>query len=99
MENELLSLRLKALADPHRRKILSLLQEEAKCACDILPYFEFTQPTLSHHMKILEQVGFVSVEKRKSWHYYAVHKDVMAELLHELTMLMNKNDTKEGVQK
>lgn len=98
MENGLLSLRLKALADSNRRKILRLLHKEAKCACEILPYFDFTQPTLSHHMKLLEQAGFVSVEKRKSWHYYAVHEHTIATVLEELSLLIDKKDTEKGVQ-
>lgn len=96
MEHELLSIRLKALTDPNRRKILKLLQQEAKCACEILPHFEFTQPTLSHHMKILEQAGFVSVEKRKSWHYYKLHEETMVNVLHDLSTLSNNNESNKG---
>ncbi|MCF1618061.1 metalloregulator ArsR/SmtB family transcription factor [Tetragenococcus koreensis] len=43
-----------------------------KCACDILDDFEFTQPTLSHHMKVLIEAGIVTARKEGKWHYYSL---------------------------
>lgn len=64
-----LSVMLKALADPNRLKIVDLLSNGSLCACDILEHFDFTQPTLSHHMKVLEKAGIIFVTKNKSWHH------------------------------
>ena len=50
---------LKAVADANRLKIIDILSCGELCACDILENFDFTQPTLSHHMKVLADVGLV----------------------------------------
>lgn len=64
MDYEELSKVLKAISDPKRMKIIDLLSCGSLCACDVLDHFDFTQPTLSHHMKVLEKAGIVSVEKK-----------------------------------
>ena len=61
---------LKALSDPNRLKIIDLLSCGEKCACAILESFEFTQPTLSHHMKVLMDCGLIEVRKDGIWNYY-----------------------------
>ena len=61
---------LKALSDPNRLKIIDLLSCGEKCACVILESFEFTQPTLSHHMKVLMDCGLIEVRKDGIWNYY-----------------------------
>ncbi len=60
----------KALSDPSRLKILDILSCGEKCACDILEDFNFTQPTLSHHMKVLMECGLVKSRKEGLWSYY-----------------------------
>ena len=50
----------KALSDPNRLKIVQMLSDGEKCGCKLLEAFEITQPTLSHHMKILEECGLVA---------------------------------------
>jgi ArsR family transcriptional regulator len=74
-----LSDKLKVLADPTRLKILEFLhdpilsccsREEGVCGCDLETFLGFKQPTISHHMKLLEQAGFVSAEKRGRWVFY-----------------------------
>ena len=50
---------MKAIADPNRLKILDILSCGELCACDIQKYFDFSQPTLSHHMKSLVDCGLV----------------------------------------
>lgn len=70
MNYEDMSKTLKALADPKRLKIIDLLSCGSLCACDILDHFDFTQPTLSHHMKVLEKAGVVLVTKEGTWHHY-----------------------------
>lgn len=65
---------LKAIAEPNRMKIIHLLSAGTMCACDVLDHFEFTQPTLSHHMKVLEKEQIISVEKKGQWHYYTLEE-------------------------
>ena len=61
---------LKALSDHNRLKIIDLLSCGEKCACEILESFKFTQPTLSHHMKVLMDCGLIEVRKDGIWNYY-----------------------------
>jgi ArsR family transcriptional regulator len=64
----------KALSDPSRFDIFRLVaaQEEAICVCDIVDRFELTQPTISHHLKVLREAGLIQVSRRGVWAYYAV---------------------------
>jgi len=75
---------LKALADPNRLNILEFLlnpirsccgREEGVCACDLEDFLGLAQPTVSHHMKLLVQAGFVSAEKRGRWVYYELNPE------------------------
>ncbi len=64
---------LRALADPARLRLLSLVlsHEGAEaCVCDLLPHFDLAQPTISHHLKVLHEAGFVDREKRGTWVFY-----------------------------
>lgn len=63
----------KALADPNRFEIFRLIaaQEESICVCDIVDRFELTQPTISHHLKVLREAGLIQVSRRGVWAYYA----------------------------
>ncbi|MHC5269099.1 ArsR/SmtB family transcription factor [Enterococcus sp. LJL98] len=72
---------LKGIAEPNRLKIIHLLSGGTMCACDLLEHFEFTQPTLSHHMKILEKEQLVSVEKKGQWHYYTLEESVLVDFI------------------
>ena len=62
----------KALSDPNRLKIIDILSCGEKCACDILENFEFTQPTLSHHMKVLIDCKLVRSRKEGLWNHYSL---------------------------
>jgi ArsR family transcriptional regulator len=63
----------KALADPTRFDIYRLVaaQDAPICACDVVDRFEVSQPTISHHLKVLRDAGLVSVSRRGVWAYYA----------------------------
>jgi ArsR family transcriptional regulator len=61
---------LKALSDSNRLKIIDLLSCGEKCGCEILESFKFTQPTLSHHMKVLMDCGLIEARKDGIWNYY-----------------------------
>ena len=61
----------KALGDTNRLQIVQMLVDGEKCACKLLEQFEITQPTLSHHMKILCECGLVDMRKEGKWSYYS----------------------------
>ncbi|MBO0454194.1 ArsR/SmtB family transcription factor [Candidatus Enterococcus murrayae] len=90
MDYEGLSIILKALGDPKRLKIIDLLSEGELCACDILAHFDFTQPTLSHHMKLLENAGLVTVTKQGQWHHYFLNREVVDPFLKDLERMTKK---------
>lgn len=73
MTEEKVSEICKALGDPKRLKIISLLTTGEQCACKLLKEFNITQPTLSHHMKILSEADLVSSRKEGKWTYYSIH--------------------------
>ena len=69
----------KALSDENRVKILQMLTDGERCGCKLLEAFEITQPTLSHHMKILCDSGLVDARKDGKWSRYSVNGDVIKE--------------------
>ena len=75
--------RLKALADPTRLRILSLIAArgcESVCACELLEALDVTQPTVSHHLKKLVDAGLLQREQRGKWAHYTVERSAFAEL-------------------
>ena len=70
---------LKILADPKRLKIVEMLSCQELCACDILEEFKITQPTLSHDMKLLCDVGIVTARKEGKWSYYSVNREILVD--------------------
>ncbi len=64
----------KALCDPNRIMILETLQGEERCACKLLEDLEIVQSTLSHHMRILCDAGFVNARKDGKWMHYSINK-------------------------
>jgi ArsR family transcriptional regulator len=75
------ALRFKALGDPVRLRLMSLIaaQPEA-CVCDLTPAFDQSGPTISHHLKVLREAGLVDCERRGTWVYYHVLPDALEEL-------------------
>lgn len=65
----------KAFCDENRIKILQLLRDGEKCACMLLEEMNITQPTLSHHMKILCDSGIVVGRKEGKWMHYAISSE------------------------
>lgn len=87
-----LAAKLKALADVTRLNILEFLHnplkscctnEDGVCACDLEGFLGLSQPTVSHHMKLLVQAGFVTADKRGRWVYYDLDPTAFDEV-HEL---------------
>lgn len=73
---------LSVLSESVRFKILSLISSKGELtAKDILSEFDFTQPTLSHHMSCLKEAGLVNVERRGRFAYYSVNKDTIELVL------------------
>ena len=72
----------KALGDPIRLQLVDVLRKHAGkvCVCELVPLFEISQPTLSHHLKKLRDAGLVDSERRGLWAYYYVLPDAMKEL-------------------
>lgn len=67
-----LSRMFKALGDPVRLRLLSLITSfgDKACVCDLTDAFEVTGPTISHHLKVLREAGLVECERRGTWVYY-----------------------------
>jgi ArsR family transcriptional regulator len=67
----------KALSDPIRVQLIDVLRRHAGkvCVCELVPLFEVSQPTLSHHLKKLREAGIVGVERRGLWAYYYVNPE------------------------
>jgi len=63
----------KALADTTRLRILGLLAVREMCVCEVMVALDLTQPTASHHLRILENVGLVKDRKEGKWVFYALH--------------------------
>ena len=74
---------LKALADPVRLRLLSLVASHANgeaCVCDLNDAFDLSQPTISHHLKVLHEVGLLDRNKRGVWVYYSIKGDALSDL-------------------
>src|SRR5215210_6364017 len=77
----------KALADPVRLQLVDVLRKHAGkvCVCELVPLFDLSQPTVSHHLKVLREAGLVASERRGLWAYYYVLPDALEELSAWLT--------------
>ena len=73
--------RLKALADPTRIGIVNRLAANPElCVCDLTSTFELSQPTISHHLKVLREAGLIEAERRGTWSYYRLNRAAVGEL-------------------
>jgi ArsR family transcriptional regulator, arsenate/arsenite/antimonite-responsive transcriptional repressor len=72
----------KALGDPVRLQLVDVLRKHAGkvCVCELVPLFDLSQPTVSHHLKVLRTAGIVGSERQGLWAYYYVIPDALAEL-------------------
>jgi ArsR family transcriptional regulator len=85
---EELAVLLKAVADATRLQIIALLRASADCSacvCDIAEHVGVSQPTVSHHLRILASAGIVEAEKRGYWTWYSLQRTRLAELSAVLT--------------
>jgi ArsR family transcriptional regulator, arsenate/arsenite/antimonite-responsive transcriptional repressor len=72
----------KALGDPVRLQLVDVLRKHAGkvCVCELVPLFELSQPTVSHHLKVLREARIVGSEREGLWAYYYVIPDALKEL-------------------
>jgi ArsR family transcriptional regulator len=72
----------KALGDPIRVQLVDVLRQHAGkvCVCELVPLFDVSQPTLSHHLKTLRDAGIVDSERQGLWAYYYVKPQALKEL-------------------
>src|SRR5215469_16842168 len=78
-----LALLFKAVADPMRLRLLSLIachEGGESCVCDLTEAFDVTAPTVSYHLRILREAGLISSERRGTWVYYRIEPAVMARM-------------------
>jgi ArsR family transcriptional regulator, arsenate/arsenite/antimonite-responsive transcriptional repressor len=72
----------KALGDPIRLQLVDVLRKHAGkvCVCELVPLFDLSQPTVSHHLKVLREAGIVGSERRGLWAYYYVNPEAVRDL-------------------
>ena len=83
---------LKVLSDPSRLEIIDLLSCGELCACDLLEYFQFSQPTLSHHMKSLVDKKLVLSRKEGNKHMYRLNHEIFDHVNHNLNLINTSNE-------
>lgn len=69
----------KALSEPNRLEIMTLISGKEMCACHLLEHFNITQPTLSHHIKQLKDCEIIKERKEGKWSYYSVNDEKLDE--------------------
>lgn len=94
MDNKRTATMFKAFCDENRVRILDLLRDGERCACSILDEMQITQPTLSHHMKILCDSGVVVGRKEGKWMHYSISEAGLRNVMQYLEELMTH--TKKG---
>ena len=84
-----LAVMFKALGDPVRLRLVSLIARHPggeACVCEISVPFDVSQPTISHHLKLLREAGLLECERRGTWVYYRVVPSVLQQLSSVLTV-------------
>lgn len=83
VQAETLAPMFKALGDPVRLRLLSLIASRGGgeiCVCDLTPRFDLTGPTISHHLRVLREAGLIDCERRGTWVYYWLQPGVLDRL-------------------
>ena len=90
-EQELIPM-FKALADENRLQILKLLRSGEKCACRLLEELHISQPTLSHHMKILCDAGLVTGRREGKWMHYSIRCEGVQQIRSNMQQLLSPDN-------
>ena len=77
----------KAMSDSNRLRIIEMLTQGEKCGCNLLEELQVTQPTLSHHMKVLSDCGLVSSYKDGKWQHYSINCEKFKEYKDYITAI------------
>ena len=96
LTNKQITVIFKALCDENRIQIFRLLQGGERCACELLEEMQLSQPTLSHHMKILCDSGIVVGRKEGKWTYYSISPegaDIAVNCLKDLTAVIESTSS------
>lgn len=84
---------LKALAEASRLRVAGILAERGEvCACDLLEELSISQPTLSHHMRVLQDAGLVACRRQGKWCHYSLVPEAMGELAELFGRLADGSD-------
>jgi len=86
----------KALGNPIRLEIVDMIACSELCACEILNHFDMTQPTLSHHLKVLCESGLVDARKQGKWVYYSLSKGAVQSFVDIMTRVSACNEVYSG---
>lgn len=92
MDNKKMAAIFKAFCDENRLQILEMLRDGERCACSFLDEMHITQPTLSHHMKILCDSGVVVGRKEGKWMHYSISDKGLEEIRKCLDYFANHSD-------
>jgi len=87
MDSELFALISKALSDPNRLQIIQMITDQERCACKLLEHFDITQPTLSHHMRILSDCNLIKTRKDGKWSHYSMNMETIEAYKNYVNML------------
>ena len=96
MDNKKIAAIFKAFSDENRLQILQLLQDGERCACKLLEEMQITQPTLSHHMKILCDARIVVGRKEGKWMHYSISEEGLECVINYLEILKNNLMREDG---
>ena len=92
VDYENISKKLKVISDPKRLRIIDILSCDQLCACEILEKFNISQPSLSHDMRKLEEVGLVTSWREGKNTYYSLDKDSLDEIEDSLRLIFHIQD-------
>jgi len=87
MDNEHFALISKALSDPNRLQIIQMITAQERCACKLLEHFNISQPTLSHHMRILSDCNLIRIRKEGKWSHYSMNLETLEAYQNYINLL------------
>ena len=96
MTREEVAVICKAMSDSNRLRIIEMLTQGEKCGCDLLEELQVTQPTLSHHMKVLSDCGLVSSYTEGKWHHYSINCGKFSEYKEYISSITCCNSEKKN---